>query len=116
MLPDAILVFHVAPYLTLYDVVIFISTCKRINRLPLLKNVDAVVVPECNILRFMRNLTIKCPNVTKLQMKIFEALSGDIVQEINQLPLVSFTCVRFKRKTCDYENLNTITKDVLPIF
>ena len=111
MLPDAILVFHVAPYLTLYDVVIFISTCKRINRLPLLKNVDAVVVPECNIIRFMRNLTIKCPNVTKLQMKIFEALSGDTVQEINQLPLVSFTCVRCKRKTCDYENLNTITKD-----
>lgn len=97
MLPDSIILFHIAPFLTLDDVVIYISTCKHISRLStkLLSGMKCVTVPDTYILRFMRKLTKKCPNVSKLRMRIFAQLSERIVRELNKLPLVSFECIRY---------------------
>ncbi len=106
MLLDTIILFHIAPFLTLGDVVIYMSTCKQINKLAgkLLNGVKCVTVPDTYILRFMRRLTKKCPNVTNLSMRITVRLSSEIVKELNKLPLVSFECIKVNLSTEDEDN------------
>ncbi len=98
MLPTAIVLHNLSPYLTLYDVIVYIALCKQTNTLSskLLHSVKYVEV-KTNIERFMRRLTKKCPNITKL--RICDAnLTDAIITEVNKLPLTSLEfpgCERF---------------------
>lgn len=96
MLPDELILFKLTPYLTLYDVVIFISTSKQTARMAdkLLKQVTRVHVPNADK-QFMRYLTVRCPNVTKLSMRCKTLLSNSVILEINKLPLTSFECIGY---------------------
>jgi D-alanyl-lipoteichoic acid acyltransferase DltB (MBOAT superfamily) len=109
MLPDELILFKLTPYLTLYDVVIFISTSKQTNKIAdkLLKQVTSVHAPNANK-QFMRHLTVKCPNVTKLSMRCKKFLSRSVILEINKLKLTSFECIGYTFE--DEGDMNYLSK------
>lgn len=96
-IPDAVILHHLLPYLSLYDVAIFVIICKKtanMNQI-LMKNVRQVdISPGVNIVRFMKKLTQKCPNVNVLNIEYGKKIYDSVNNEINKLPLISFKYIR----------------------
>lgn len=106
---DAVILHHLSPFLIIQDIAIFALVCKKISNLmqAMMKNVKRVEISrDVNIDQFMQHLTQKCPNVTDLNIGHDDLLSGEVIHEINKLPLVSLKCIR-RDKYADINSFST---------
>lgn len=98
-IPEAILLHHLAPYLSLHDLAVSIITCRHIASFSvrLMKNVAHVDVPSSqHIRRFIHTLVVKCPNIRSLNIEHKKILHSKSIEDINKLPLTSFKCIGFE--------------------